>query len=496
MKIKTIFLVLFILIFAILNICVGAYTVRQNSVPRFLYFLIMQIINIGIAYRLAELILSVIVKKSDLPRIDKLIDWPPVALLYVTYNDAMIDLIHKLKYQTYKDYDIFILDDSTNKEYIEKIDSCGLKVLRRENRIGFKAGSLNNWLSLYGARYQYFIIADSDSIFEDDFIENMVKYAEHKLNKDIAIFQSKILPWNIKNSFPKVVGTMVPLSMYFSEKLGNECETIISWGHNNLHRTKMVIDVGGFDENFIAEDYATGLNLIKKGYGCKIVDIVSYDALPETILGYKKRYIRWAKQTLQLSKYNTNNISFYTKLHVLIGVYSYIIWIIYFVGTCLAIWGFSSSLNDVSLLIGFFYNKKGSNNLYILNIIILFYLLNFIILRLPLALKLKISLKDYYKSFILNISVHAYIMFPLMKEMLKTMLGGKIQFDVTEKFRYKLSFIQIMKEMGIGAVINIFLLIGLIRNPLFLVFNFIWLVPLLISPIVVYFIQSKGESIA
>jgi membrane glycosyltransferase len=216
MKVKTAFLLLFFLIFGILNIGVGVYMVRYNSISDFLLFFIMQIINIGVAYRLIELLLSLAVKKKDLPKVNKLVSSPSVALLYVTYNDAMPDLLRKLNDQTYKKYDIFILDDSTNKEYIRLIDNYGFKTIRRGTRAGFKAGSLNNWLSLYGDKYDYFAIADSDSAFKNDFIENIVKYAEHPSNKNVAIFQSKILPWNTKNSFSGVVGTMIPLSIYFT----------------------------------------------------------------------------------------------------------------------------------------------------------------------------------------------------------------------------------------------------------------------------------------
>lgn len=491
MRVKIIFTVLFILVLAILNISVGRYIAKFDSIINLTYFLILEIINIGIAYRFVELFLSVIVKNNDLPKVDKLANYPAVALLYVTYNDAMPDIISQLKNQCYKNYDIFVLDDSTNREYIKSIDDSGFKILRRKNRNGFKAGSLNNWLSLYGNKYKYFVIADSDSVFERDFIENMVKYAEHPSNKNIAIFQSKILPWNTENSFSKIVSTMTPLAMYFSEKLGNDCGTIISWGHNNLHRTEMIRNIGGFDEKFIAEDYATGIKAIKRGYECKIVNVTSYDAVPETIQSYAKRYIRWAKQTLQLLQLDTAGVPFYTRLHVFMAIYTYVIWIIYFMGTFIAIWGFDSSLNELSSFINYAPQKQSLLLFFILS----FYILNFLFLRLPLAMRLGIPLVDYYKSLFLNISIHGYIMYPLIKAEIETIFGGKIQFDVTEKnthnnCRNRLTLVRIIKEMSVCILINILLFIGLTKNPIFLIFNFMWLAPLLMSPIVIYLIQK------
>jgi hypothetical protein len=89
------------------------------------------------------------------------------------------------------------------------------------------------------------------------------------------------------------------------------------------------------------------------------------------------------------------------------------------------------------------------------------------------------------------------MMFSLIKEELKVIFGAKVQFDVTDKNRYhihKSSIIQIIKEMKYGALFNIVLIIGLLRNLAFLIFNFIWLIPLLISPLIIYLMQ-KDESV-
>ncbi|HLB71672.1 MAG TPA: glycosyltransferase family 2 protein [Candidatus Methanoperedens sp.] len=447
----------------------------------------MQLFNIGVAYGLSEMILSLVVKKKNLPKANKIISFPSVALLYVTYNDVMPELLFKLKDQTYKNYDIFVLDDSTKEKCIEIIDNCGLSVVRRGNRTGFKAGSLNNWLILYGNKYDYFIIADSDSAFEKDFIENIVKYAEHPLNKNIAIFQSKILPWNDKNSFPRIVGAMAPLAIYFNEKLGNECSTIISWGHNNLHRTGIIVAEGGFDENFVSEDFATCLNLIKKGYECKMVDVLSYEAIPETVQNYSKRYIRWAKQNLQLLKLDTREILFTTRLHLFMGIYMYTIWAIIFIGILIAVWGYSSSINDIIILFKFIVSGEIINTPFLQPfLLIIFYILNITLLRLPLSLKLGISMKDYFKNLLLNIAISSYLMFPLLKAELGTITNAKITFEVTKKGEKPSSIFQIIKEMRMSILFNIIILIGLINNPVFFFFNFVWLIPFLASPLIIY----------
>jgi cellulose synthase/poly-beta-1,6-N-acetylglucosamine synthase-like glycosyltransferase len=263
MSIKNMFLVLFFSILIALNMLVGTYMVDFFSPIAIFAFFIIQLINILVAYRLSEFIMSLISKKKDLSKLNELSSIPPVALLYVTYNDAMPEALAGLKNQTYRNYDIFVLDDSTDKKYRELIDSFDYKTIRRDKRIGFKAGALNNWLSLHGDEYEYFIIFDSDSLLDDDFIERLVKYAEHPSNKNIAIFQSKWRIWNTNNKFPRIIASLLPLWLYSFEKLANEYDTPLIMGHNNLLRTKLIKEVNGFDDRFVCEDLAITLNLLQ-----------------------------------------------------------------------------------------------------------------------------------------------------------------------------------------------------------------------------------------
>lgn len=220
--------------------------------------------------------------------------------------------------------------------------------------------------------------------------------------------------------------------------------------------------------------------------------------MPETVQNYTKRYIRWAKQTIELLKFDTRNVPFSTKLHLFMGVYSYIICIVLLFGTFVAVWGYESSFKDLIGFTNFIISGDFINTSFLLPLILVaFYILNFTFLRLPLALKFGISIKDYCKSLILYNAINQYMMFSLIKEELKVIFGAKVQFDVTDKNRYhipKSSIIQIIKEMKYGALFNIILLIGLIRNPAFLIFNFIWLIPLLISPLIICLMQ-KDESV-
>jgi cellulose synthase/poly-beta-1,6-N-acetylglucosamine synthase-like glycosyltransferase len=197
---------------------------------------------------MSEYIISLLVSPKDLPILKELNNFPRVALLYLTYNDAMPEILEKLPDQIYPAYEIFVLDDSTDGKYREVIDRFPYRIIRRDHRGGFKAGAINNWLHQFGKDYRYFIILDSDSVITPDFISSMVRYAEHPDNEKIAVFQSKWLIWNTQNQFPAIIGTLYPLWFYSFYKLANFYDTPMIMGHNNLLRTAYVQEVHGFDE--------------------------------------------------------------------------------------------------------------------------------------------------------------------------------------------------------------------------------------------------------
>lgn len=493
-KHDNIFVLTFLLIFIALNILCIIF-IKSITILSVVYFVIFEIINIGVSFNLTEMILSVIISKDDLQKLIEIEEFPPVAMLYVTFNDAMPDMLKKLKKQTYKNYNVFILDDSSADCTRRIIDQFDYNILRRSNRKGFKAGALNNWISSYGSQYKYFVVSDSDSLFDSDFIEEMVKYAEHSENTNIAIFQSKIETWNKDKILPWAFSLNAPISHYILDRIANKCDLLVSWGHNNLHRTQAIIDCGGFEERFLSEDFATGLNLMKEGFKCRLVDVVSYEALPENIESFAKRQARWAKQNLELIAFDMKGVSFLNQIFLFMSIYQYIVWIVYLIGIILVVFSYDSSWNNVFQFLNYF-----ENNIFIdgtfqkMFTLWLFYIFVFIFLRVPFSVAHGVSLKNYFKSFIITISVGYYVMAIIIKEQLKVVLGEVPSFDVTSKNTAVYSFRKGINQFMVTYLFIIIILIGVVRNPLSLFLNFIFLVPLLISPIVIWLISRNTSS--
>jgi len=97
-----------------------------------------------------------------------------------------------------------------------------------------------------------------------------------------------------------VISAAAPVENWVRLRLANRLRSIFSAGHNNLHRTRAILEVGGFDEAFLSEDIAVTLKLVRAGYSSKLVNLVGFESEPETIFAYSSRLQRWAKQTVQI----------------------------------------------------------------------------------------------------------------------------------------------------------------------------------------------------
>ncbi len=106
------------------------------------------------------------------------IDQPRVIMVYCTYNDFSADSLARSALQDYDNYEVVILDDSTEAESKHAVDAFatehGMRIVRRQDRVGFEAGNLNNLLG--HAEHDYFVILDSDEVTPPHFISRALDY--------------------------------------------------------------------------------------------------------------------------------------------------------------------------------------------------------------------------------------------------------------------------------------------------------------------------------
>ena len=229
---------------------------------------------------------------------------PKVILLYTTCNDFDEKSLKKCIKQKYSNFETFILDDSNNSKYIEKINNFikkypEIKIIRRENREGFKAGNINNFLQNYHIDYDYFVLLDSDEIIPNDFIIKCLPYFN---NKKIGVVQANHKGTRSNNwfSFYGELGVYPSWTTFISIK--NKYGTVTLNGHGAMISKECYQQSGGFPP-IVAEDLGFTINLLNSGYQIAFArEIICEEVFPIDYLAFKKRAIKWTQGNIEFFK--------------------------------------------------------------------------------------------------------------------------------------------------------------------------------------------------
>ena len=318
----------------------------------------------------------------------------------------------------------------------------------------------------------------------------MLLYAEHPGNHDVVVLQSIIDVWNSKSPFARAVYDWLPIWRYPFAKLANRLDTVLSVGHNCLHRMSALKEIGGFSTEFIAEDYATIVKLMQRGYHSRLVPVQSYKAAPMSIRSYTKRNIRWGQADAGVARdWDMSGIPLTTQLHIFMNAYAFAIWLVYLPGMILSLFGAHTTFSDVANVLGWMSSGQlvGRPGIwaYVMLLSLYFY---FLFSRLPLAFLTGVTLIDYFHSLLLYIAMSAYMIIPQVIQQLAVLLHrGKPVFTVTDKSASSVSLRQILTDNGMSGLFIVLLVgAGVLYNPLTIVWNFPWILPILLSPAILY----------
>ena len=190
---------------------------------------------------------------------------PLVSIIMATYNDKPLYVeksINSILDQTYKNFELLILDDSTNAETIAAINKYKfdprVQVLRDAKRLGF-VRSLNKGLRI--ARGEYIARMDGDDIAIKDRLEKQVSFLCGHRSIDILGGQINIIDENDyvtgKRSYP--LGGLKLLA-FFIIRTPVAHPTV-------MFRRKIVDDGFDYNEYFLkAEDIDFWIRLYNAGY--------------------------------------------------------------------------------------------------------------------------------------------------------------------------------------------------------------------------------------
>ena len=276
---------------------------------------------------------------ADLPRITRgtvpeLKDYPPVAIVVASYKEPLgilEDTLTCFYNLTYPNKHIFFLDDTRYDlprddpkkmaEYRASIDELcqciGVNLFRRPWR-GAKAGMINDFLDFLAGKpvaqasltsfedrprsgpEKYIIVFDADMNPLPDFVEPLVAFME--LHQRLAFIQTPQYYSNFEaNRVAKAAGLQQAVFYEYICEGKSAQDAMFCCGTNVILRREALLDVGGFDETSVTEDFATSLRFHMNGWSSAYLNkICAFGMGPEDLGGYFKQQFRWALGTVGL----------------------------------------------------------------------------------------------------------------------------------------------------------------------------------------------------
>ena len=225
----------------------------------------------------------------------------PVAVLYTTCNDFVETSALSCASLDYRHYRVYILDDSSDREIMRKIDRFAerhehVQVVRRENREGFKAGNLNHALGGVVSE-PLFVIADSDEILPRDFLSTLVPRING--DPDCGFIQANHRCLQRGTKLQKDLCHGVDVHWKWYQPLRNRYGFVMFLGHGAILRRSCWQQVGGFPE-VVSEDLAYAIAIREQGYyGTFASDVTCFEEFPESVRSFRVRHVKWTRGTCE-----------------------------------------------------------------------------------------------------------------------------------------------------------------------------------------------------
>lgn len=242
-------------------------------------------------------------------------DYPDVDVLIATYNEPIEILYRTVNGCVHMDYPdkskvhIYFCDDGSRPEVEELARQMHVGYIKRDEHKGAKAGNLNHAMTVTNS--PYLATFDADMIPKHNFLmKTMAYFADRdKKNRDLpedeqihlgfiqtpqSFYNPDLFQYNLYSE------SRIPNEQdYFYKDVQvsrNKSNSVIYGGSNTVISRRALMDVGGFYEKSITEDFATGILIQKKGYICYALnDVLASGISPTDLKGLISQRVRWAR---------------------------------------------------------------------------------------------------------------------------------------------------------------------------------------------------------
>ena len=231
---------------------------------------------------------------------------PDVDVFVPTYGEPVALLERTLSACLAMEYNgrfsVWLLDDSGREEMRELAERLGAGYIARDEHSGAKAGNLNNAMRVTHA--PYIAIFDADMAPRKDFLAKTMPY----MNKRTAFVQTP-QSFTDPDLFQAAWGdaSAIPNEQDFFYRSIQPARiavnAVVLSGSNMLMNREALESVGGFAEDTVTEDFATGIELQKKGWrSAALSETLAEGLSPESLEALIRQRRRWARGCIQSGK--------------------------------------------------------------------------------------------------------------------------------------------------------------------------------------------------
>ncbi len=260
--------------------------------------------------------------------------YPPVAVIVSSFHEPLEvveDTVTAFYNLTYPNKHIYFLDDTRydlpgrdpeemagyRRSIDEMCERIGVNLFRRKWR-GAKAGMINDFLAFIGGEagedfefsnfsgktpadpIKYIVVFDADQNPLPNFVEPLVERMEAEPR--LAFIQTPQYYSNFEtNRISRASGLQQAVFYEYICEGKSLSDAMFCCGTNVIFRREALVDVGGFDEMSVTEDFATSLKFHLKEWGSAYSSrVMAFGMGPEDLGGYFKQQFRWALGTVGL----------------------------------------------------------------------------------------------------------------------------------------------------------------------------------------------------
>jgi len=245
-------------------------------------------------------------------------------------------------------FEIQVLDDSTD-ETVEIIDHAvgqlrkkhlNIKVIRRSDRTGFKAGALQYGLSF--CKGELIAIFDADFRPSPQYLNSMVPYFS---DPGIGLVQARWTHLNREENHLTRIQTFL-LDTHFSVEQSGRYKAgyfINFCGTAGIWRKQCIEDAGGWDGDVLSEDLDLSYRAQLKGWKLVYDEQIQVPAeVPAVMEAFKIQQFRWTKGMAQISRKNLkqlwqSSLPFSKKLHGVFHLLSSFVFVCLFINALLTV---------------------------------------------------------------------------------------------------------------------------------------------------------------